>query len=102
MLNSINGLMIIAGSGMAEWPILHHLRNNISDPDYRSDRRLAEIPWTKNQKNISGHLWRVFRFERRGINEEFSAHADRNILLNGLDRKIQRYLARRECFASAG
>lgn len=89
---SLNNLktpaMIIAGSGMAEaGRILHHLRNNVSDPkntvlivgwqaENTLGRKLAE-KWP--EVKIFGEIYKL----RANVEvfDEFSAHADRNDLV---------------------
>jgi metallo-beta-lactamase family protein len=97
-LNSRPGPMIvIAASGMCEaGRILHHLRNNIGDPNtlilivgYQAEntlgRRLVE---NADEVRIFGELHK--RRAQVQVLEAFSAHADREELLawvRGLDRK---------------
>lgn len=80
--------MIIAGSGMAEaGRILHHLRNNISDPrntvlivgwqaENTLGRKIAE-KWP--EVSIFGEKYKLRASVE--IFDEFSAHADRNDLI---------------------
>lgn len=81
--------MIIAGSGMAEaGRVLHHLRNNISNPNntvlivgWQAEntlgRKIAE-KWP--EVPIFGEKYKLrCRVE---VFNEFSAHADRNDLIN--------------------
>ena len=89
-LNTLQGpLMIVASSGMLEGGrILHHLANNISDPNsiilltgYQAEGTLgSKIFSGEKTVNIYGHPYQV---EAQIINfNEFSAHADQSGLLN--------------------
>lgn len=93
-LNTIQGpVMIIAGSGMAEnGRILHHLKNNITDPrntilivgwqaEYTLGRkiqdRLDEVP-------IFGELYKLKA--QVEVFDEFSAHADLDDLIRWIEQ----------------
>ena len=111
-LNDIHTpMMIIAGSGMAEaGRILHHLKNNIGDPkntvlivgwqaENTLGRKIAE-KWP--EVPIFGEKYKLrCRVE---VFHEFSAHADRNDLINwasaGKDRWQQVFVVHGEEEAS--
>ena len=93
-LNGVSGpLMIIASSGMLEGGrILHHLENNISNPDsiilltgYQAEGTLGHHLFSGEKKvNIYGKSYPV---EAKIINfDEFSAHADQTGLLNYISK----------------
>ena len=90
MLNSIDKpIIILAGSGMAEsGRILHHLKNNIENPlntvlivGWQSENTLGrKIQDKYPQVPIYGELYDLkCQVE---VMDEFSAHADRNDLIN--------------------
>ena len=90
MLNSINKpIIILAGSGMAEsGRVLHHLINNIENPlntvlivGWQSENTLGRKILEKYPKvPIFGELYDLkCQVE---VMDEFSAHADRNDLIN--------------------
>jgi len=90
MLNSIDGpLMVIAGSGMAEnGRVLHHLKNNIDNPQntvlivgWQAENTLGRKIQDKLPKvPIFGELYDLNA--RVEVFDEFSAHADLKDLLN--------------------
>ncbi len=93
-LNALNGpIMIISASGMAEaGRILHHLKNNISDPNnlilfmgYCAEHTLgAKIRNGQSPVNIFGEPYIVRA--QIGSMDSLSGHADKNELIEHLDR----------------
>lgn len=94
MLNDMDGpVIILAGSGMAEnGRILHHLRNNIENPlntilivgwqaENTLGRKIAE-KWP--QVSIFGEKYNLN--SQVEVIDEFSAHADRNDLIDWIKR----------------
>jgi metallo-beta-lactamase family protein len=99
MLNMIEKpIIILAGSGMAEsGRILHHLKNNIGNPlntvlivGWQSENTLGrKIQEKYPQVPIFGELYDLnCQVE---VMDEFSAHADRNDLLNWITKGKNRW-----------
>lgn len=97
-LNSVAGpCMIISASGMAEsGRILHHLKNNIEDPkstilivgfmaEHTLGRRIIE---SRNEENASVKIFgdEYFVHSKVVVLNSFSAHADRDELLEYFDK----------------
>jgi len=97
-LNSVTGpCMIISASGMAEsGRILHHLKNNIEDPkstilivgymaEHTLGRRLIE---SREEENASIRIFgdEYFVHSKIVVLNSFSAHADRDELLEYFDK----------------
>ena len=92
-LNEMDGpLIIISASGMCEaGRILHHLKNNVEDPrntvlivSYQAEHTLGRrIVEKRDRIRIFGDDYRL-RAQVR-VMESFSAHADRNELLDWID-----------------
>jgi metallo-beta-lactamase family protein len=99
LINDIEGpIIIIAGSGMAEnGRILHHLKNNIENPL----NSILIVGWQAENtlgRKIQDKLPRVSIFgepyELKAeveVFDEFSAHADRNDLINWISQGKQRW-----------
>lgn len=93
-LNDMRGpMMIIAGSGMAEGGrVLHHLKNNIEDPQntvlivgWQAENTLGRKIVEKWEKvNIFGEPYHLRC--QVVVFDEFSAHADRQDLINWVSK----------------
>lgn len=99
MINNISGpIIIIAGSGMAEnGRILHHLKNNIENPlntilivGWQAENTLGrKIQDKLPEVSIFGEPYKLkCQVE---VFDEFSAHADRNDLINWVKQGKDRW-----------